>query len=145
MLNIPLDNIPEVPVIPTSHNVTKSKDPVYLIYNMVPKCGSSTVGKVIMDLVQENNFVYYSYLYRDFVLNDKEIQGLIDQMKSLQPIGSERKIVFSSHFYHVDFKKLRFNPIMVNVVRDPVQRMISKEKPMMFYIGLFNKLKIIDP
>ncbi len=98
-----------------------------------------------MDLVQENNFVYYSYLYRDFVLNDKEIQGLIDQMKSLQPIGSERKIVFSSHFYHVDFKKLRFNPIMVNVVRDPVQRMISKEKPMMFYIGLFNKLKIIDP
>ena len=136
MLNIPLDNIPEVPVIPTSHNVTKSKDPVYLIYNKVPKCGSSTVNKVLMYLLMENNFVFYSYtITRDFVLDDKEIQGLIDQMKSFQPIGSKRKILFSSHFYHVDFKKLRFNPIMVNVVRDPVQRMISKEKPIMFYEG----------
>ncbi len=58
-------------------------------------------------------------------LDDKGIKDLIDQIQSLR----QDKLVWNSHIYYVDFKQFNFNPIFINVVRDPIQRMISKEMP----------------
>ncbi len=128
MQDIPLPNRPEVPVIPTSHNVTLSKDAKYLVYNRVPKCGSNSVMKVLADLWEENDFVLWG-ITQNHALNAKETQGLSEQLKTIQSTSTEGKLLFSSHFYYVDFKQFELNPIWMNVVRDPVQRMISKEMP----------------
>ena len=129
MRDIPLPSLPEVPVtVPTSHNVTLSKDPEYLVYNRVPKCGSNSIMKVLMDLREANEFVLWA-ITQNHALDGKETRGLSEQIKTIQSMSMEGKVVFSSHFYYVDFKQFEFNPIMVNVVRDPVQRMISKEIP----------------
>ncbi len=63
-------------------------------------------------------------------LDDTEIQDLIDQ---LQEMNTEGKLVWNSHIYYLDYKKFKFNPILVNVVRDPVQRIISKERPILLH------------
>ena len=123
MLNIPLPKIPDVPIIPTSHNVTKSRDPAYLVYNRVPKCGSTSVAVVMNNLMDENEFDIYG-IPKLHALDDKEVKGLIGQMQSMNSRG---KLVGYGHIYYVNFKN--FNPILMNVVRDPVQRIISKEMP----------------
>ena len=94
----------------------------------MPKCGSSSVNKVIIDLTDENDFDMHG-INDNHALDDKEIQDLIRKMQSLKT--QQYKLVWSSHIYYVDFKKFNFNPILMNVVRDPVQRMISKEMPIL--------------
>ena len=64
-------------------------------------------------------------VHQNHALDDQEIQDLIGQIQLL----TQDKLVWNSHIYYVDFKKFNFNPIYMNVVRDPVQRMISKEMP----------------
>ena len=77
------------------------------------------------NLTDENKFEMYG-IAQNHALDDQEIQDLIDQIQSAK---TQEKIVWNSHIYYVDFKKFNFNPIFMNVVRDPVQRMISKEMP----------------
>ncbi len=125
MLNIPLTNIPRIPIIPTSHNVTKSKDPAYLVYNRVPKCGSSSVGAVIKNLKDANEYDMCGIPHLH-ALDDKEVKEGIRRMQSKNSRG---KLIGTGHVYYVNYKKFNFNPILVNVVRDPVQRLISKEMP----------------
>jgi len=130
LLNIPLPNIPDVPIIPTSHNITKSKDPAYLVYNRLPKSGSTSVGALMTNLMGGNEFDIYFISEikhkQHHTLEDEEVKGLISHMQSL---NSKGKLVGYGHMYYINFQKFNFNPILMNVVRDPVQRMISKEMP----------------
>ena len=45
-----------------------------------------------------------------------------------EEIDISRKTVYDSHFYYLDWQKFGINPILINVVRDPIQRLISKEE-----------------
>ena len=43
-------------------------------------------------------------------------------------INIPRKVVYDSHFYYLQWPEFGFNPILINVVRDPIERQISKEE-----------------
>ena len=90
----------------------------------MPKCGSSSVIGVMYDLIDVNEFDVEG-IALSHALDDQDIVNIIGTMQFLK----RDKLVWENHFYYVDFKKFNFNPILMNVVRDPIQRMISKEMP----------------
>ncbi len=93
----------------------------------MPKCGSSSVLEIINDLSDVNEFDVEGTAI-NHALDDQDTLSIKYTMHVMK---TKDKLVWSNHFYYVDFNKFNFNPILMNVVRDPVQRMISKEMPIL--------------
>ena len=57
------------------------------------------------------------------MLDNSETKNLIQQLK-IDAKGE--KLFYDRHFYYVEWKKFGFNPILINIIRDPVERVLSK-------------------
>ncbi|KAG1649447.1 Heparan sulfate 2-O-sulfotransferase 1 [Nymphon striatum] len=115
-------------------NCTESSgDQMRLIYNRVPKCGSTTFQNLLVKLKVRNGFnLYSSILYDSRQLNDIEQMQLVKKIESMDaPLSFERHVFFTN-FTKFNEKQ----PIYMNIIRDPVERIISS-----FY---YNKPRIIE-
>ncbi len=65
---------------------------------------------------------------------DPQTKVLIKKLEQIKKNKGKGKLAFNSHIYYLDYEKFNFNPILMNHVRDPVERMISKEMPILFKI-----------
>lgn len=109
-----------------------------LIYNRVPKCGSTTMTTLIKNLV---NFHPDTHKYK--VINDVEANRknyladdnmVKDFIKNVTDKTSSEKSVYIRHVHFVDFTKATSNsststnllqPVYINIIRDPVEHWIS--------------------
>ncbi len=134
LLNISLPNLTTAQIIPTSHNLTETKDPTYLVYNRVPKCGSSTMTDIMAYLEKINNFaVQATGWMANLFTTDQQTKILIEKLTKIKKNKGKGKLAFNSHIYYLDYEKFNFNPILMNHVRDPVERIISKEGSTTFH------------
>ncbi|KAL6732234.1 hypothetical protein Aduo_003015 [Ancylostoma duodenale] len=97
-----------------------------VIYNRVPKTGSTTfTNAVAYDLFKVNDF---NVIHLNMTKN-RQVMSLTDQGEFIRNITSwtERKPAFyHGHVAFIDFTRFGYpNPIYINILREPLQRLLS--------------------
>ncbi|XP_069989574.1 heparan sulfate 2-O-sulfotransferase pipe-like isoform X2 [Penaeus vannamei] len=95
-----------------------------LVYNRVPKTGSQSLMLLLRDLAARNNFS----LHRDrarrvehITLGENELENELQLIDSFQPPA-----VYVRHVSYMNFTTFnKTQPLYINMVRDPVERVIS--------------------
>ncbi|XP_066941047.1 uronyl 2-sulfotransferase-like [Macrobrachium rosenbergii] len=111
-------------VIPSARNVTPENTRL-VIYNRVPKCGSTTVNTIINRLHLKNKFHHrHSKIYNKHWLNEEERKALT---RKLFESSKTRPLCFDRHIYYFNTTRLGFpRTALINLVREPVKRFISQ-------------------
>ncbi|XP_064113613.1 uronyl 2-sulfotransferase-like [Macrobrachium nipponense] len=113
-----------IQVIPSARNVTPENTRL-VIYNRVPKCGSTTVNTIIKRLQLKNKFHHHhSKIYNTHWLDEERRKALT---KRLYANSKKIPLSFDRHIYYFNFTRLGFpKPALINLVREPVKRFISQ-------------------
>ncbi|CAM1295127.1 Uncharacterised protein g1199 [Pycnogonum litorale] len=95
----------------------------FLMYNRIPKCGSTTFIMLLKRLNRRNGYHHFSsdvYHRRRLSIGEQEL--FVRQVKNMEkPLSVDR------HIFFVNFTKFNETlPIYMNIVRDPVDRLISR-------------------
>ncbi|XP_055609660.1 heparan sulfate 2-O-sulfotransferase pipe [Uranotaenia lowii] len=105
------------------NNTARSQAPI-VFFNRVPKVGSQTFMELLRRLAMRNEYTFH----RDVVQRLEVIRLTPDRQQELAQMITELPMpsVYVKHVCYTNFT--RFNmpmPIYVNMVRDPVERVIS--------------------
>lgn len=105
------------------NNTKKSKVNV-LIFNRVPKVGSQSLMQLMIRLGQINNFQHSrdaGKAHETIFLKPEQQKSLISEIYS-----KPRPQAYSQHISYINFTRFHFpKPIYINLVRDPIERIIS--------------------
>ncbi|XP_022253808.1 heparan sulfate 2-O-sulfotransferase 1-like [Limulus polyphemus] len=101
----------------------KETDPHILMYNRVPKSGSETMTMLISTLSHLNDFEHYrsSVFNKRQLSKDEQRAFVLEVMKHKPPFAYDRHIYFTN-FFEFNYT----NPIYINTMRDPVEKVISR-------------------
>lgn len=93
-----------------------------IFYNRVPKCASTTLYTLMRKLSIMNNYVHYnSKVYDKKMISEEEQSRFVHHIKSTAP-----PCTFDRHIFFVNFTRFdESSPIYINLIRDPVERIIS--------------------
>ncbi|XP_076059452.1 uronyl 2-sulfotransferase homolog pip-like [Oratosquilla oratoria] len=124
-------------VIPTSTNVTPP-DAKVMIYNRVPKCGSSTMQEILKSQAIVKGFNHVSSdLYFDHSISYTEQLDLLAKIFSKRewpikyPKGVYRRhkstlLSYDQHFFFFNVTRHHYpSPIWINLIREPTDRFVS--------------------
>lgn len=106
-----------------SYIVSDVKKSTFIFYNRVNKCGSTSMLELIGDLGFSNNFTVVGRglpKLRSLKEKDKKRLGLFLCDESLP------RMVFTRHLYYVNYSNYGCDIQYYNMVRDPVERFISR-------------------
>lgn len=111
------------PRIPYYHD---NKQNLLVIYNRVPKTGSTSFAGIAYDLCKKNNF---SVLHINTTENSR-VLSVQDQMRLIQNItqwSSKLPAFYHGHVAFIDFDAFgsSFKPIHINILRRPLERLVS--------------------
>ncbi|MFH4973725.1 hypothetical protein AB6A40_000434 [Gnathostoma spinigerum] len=111
----------------TSERLEKTDtNQMIVIYNRIPKTGSTTLTNAVMyDLCRRNGF---SVIHLNMTSNRYMI-NLADQQRFISNITAWKThlpAVYHGHVAFVDFTRFGYpNPVYINVVREPLERLLS--------------------
>jgi hypothetical protein len=115
-------------ILPTVSN--RSTPLNLLIYNRVPKCGSTTVLHIIHQCEWKNHFRVRTGPFNKFektVATEAKILLKLYQATHAQKISA---LVYHSHTYLLDARKFGIGqdlrPNLINVIREPLERQLSR-------------------
>lgn len=95
-----------------------------VFYNRVPKCGSRTVLSTFKILARSLHYTVAAverYGRRSHFSNVSLMDCFMDNVTKLQP-----PFIYSQHVNYIDFSRYGLqSPIYINVIRDPLERLIS--------------------
>ncbi|CAB1323782.1 unnamed protein product, partial [Coregonus sp. 'balchen'] len=99
---------------------------VVIIYNRVPKTGSTSFTNIAYDLCGKNHF----HVLHINTTKNNPVMSLQDQVRFVRNVTSWREMkpgFYHGHVAFVDFSKygVRGKPVYINVVRDPIERLVS--------------------
>jgi len=112
------------PLDPIKLNNTRKAQKEILFFNRVPKVGSQTTMELMRALALKNNFHYH----KDRTQKVETIKLTNNEEKWLSHLINyfSTPSVYVKHVCFVDFQKFNISmPIYVNMVRDPIERVIS--------------------
>ena len=94
-----------------------------VIYNRVPKTGSRVILKLVQRLAQNNKF----YVISSVVYNRNSIANFKKRQQFVEAVGHIKTPFFMDrHLHFLDFNEFNVTqPTYINIVRDPLKRMIS--------------------
>lgn len=102
-----------------------SEDDIVVVYNRVPKTGSTSFVNVAYDLCKRNKF----HTLHVNVTGNNHVLSLANQYKIVQNIthwDNMKPAVYHGHFAFIDFAKFSARkPLFINIVRKPLDRLIS--------------------
>ncbi|XP_076336643.1 uronyl 2-sulfotransferase-like isoform X2 [Tachypleus tridentatus] len=93
-----------------------------LMYNRAPKCGSTTIYNIMRKLSVDLGYQHYnSKIYDKKILDESQQRRFVKRVRKMPSPCS-----FDRHVFFVNFSKFgEKSPLYINVVRDPVERIIS--------------------
>ncbi|XP_024278203.1 heparan sulfate 2-O-sulfotransferase 1 [Oncorhynchus tshawytscha] len=99
---------------------------VVIIYNRVPKTASTSFTNIAYDLCGKNHF----HVLHINTTKNNPVMSLQDQVRFVRNVTSWRAMkpgFYHGHVAFLDFSKygVRGKPVYINVVRDPIQRLVS--------------------
>ena len=117
-------------------NNTKKSNQSVLVFNRTPKAGSETIWNLLDFLSKPNNFGSYSDSqelkgqrgYENCYLTNKDEREAYVNMLHFGADDNSMSVPFSycKHLNFLNFEEFNLtNPIYVNMVRDPIERVIS--------------------
>lgn len=109
---------------PYDLNNTRKAGTQILFFNRVPKVGSQTFMELLRRLSARNNF----HFHRDAVQRLETIRLAPDQQQELAEMITDLPTpsVYVKHVCYTNFTEFNLpSPIYINIVRDPVERVIS--------------------
>jgi len=109
---------------PNDLNNTKNAKKDILFFNRVPKVGSQTAMELLKTLAVKNNFHYH----KDRTQKVETIKLTYNEEKWLSNLINyfDAPAVYVKHVCYVNFTQFNLpDPIYINLVRDPVERVIS--------------------
>ena len=121
----------EIEIEIKSLNITKYANQSILFYNRVPKTGSKNLEVLLGHLAEENGFRKYYDIHRGSGKYEVTKMTLTEKLAHIQLCDANKDnitIPFSitKHTNFLDFEEFnRTNPIYINIVRNPVERVIS--------------------
>ncbi|XP_077573501.1 heparan sulfate 2-O-sulfotransferase 1-like isoform X1 [Stigmatopora nigra] len=100
-------------------------DPV-IIYNRVPKTASTSFTNIAYDLCGKNGF----HVLHINTTKNNPVMSLQDQMRFVDNVTTWRARkpgFYHGHVAYLDFSKygVKSKPLYINVVRDPIERLVS--------------------
>ncbi|KAK3087715.1 hypothetical protein FSP39_009535 [Pinctada imbricata] len=105
---------------------SQADDDLIIMYNRVPKTGSTSFAGIAYELCKRNGF---NVIHVNTSKN-AHVMSLSDQRRFVQNTTewhSKKPAIYHGHFAYLDFLKFgaRQQPIFINLVRDPLERFIS--------------------
>ncbi|XP_008759717.1 heparan sulfate 2-O-sulfotransferase 1 isoform X1 [Rattus norvegicus] len=102
------------------------EEDIVIIYNRVPKTASTSFTNIAYDLCAKNR---YHVLHINTTKNNP-VMSLQDQVRFVKNITSWNEMkpgFYHGHISYLDFAKfgVKKKPIYINVVRDPIERLVS--------------------
>ncbi|NXU65666.1 HS2ST sulfotransferase, partial [Horornis vulcanius] len=102
------------------------EDDVVIIYNRVPKTASTSFTNIAYDLCAKNK---YHVLHINTTKNNP-VMSLQDQVRFVKNVTSWKEMkpgFYHGHISYLDFAKfgVKKKPIYINVIRDPIERLVS--------------------
>lgn len=97
-----------------------------LIYNRIPKTGSTSFAGIAYDLCKRNKF---NVLHVNTTKN-AHVLSLSDQMRFVHNITeweSKKPAMYHGHFAYVEFGRFAAGrrPLYINIIRNPIHRLVS--------------------
>ncbi|XP_055298163.1 heparin sulfate O-sulfotransferase [Sitodiplosis mosellana] len=109
-----------------SHETNSFDDNLIVIYNRVPKTGSTSFINLAYDLCKKNHF----YVLHINITANMHVLSLNNQLSFARNISawSEMKpALYHGHMAYLDFSKFQIpqKPIYINLIRRPIDRLVS--------------------
>jgi hypothetical protein len=105
-----------------NRTLNNSNDATILVYNRVNKCGSSTLKGLLVKLRKRNKF---HRIKGELHNNARELsprqQGRLVAHLAKRP----RPSYYSEHFHNIDWHAHNLTVNLVNMIRDPIDRVVS--------------------
>ncbi|KAH8373487.1 hypothetical protein KR009_011075, partial [Drosophila setifemur] len=105
-------------------NNTPQAEREFIFYNRLEKTGSQSMTRLLKGLGDKNGFVAYRNIVRpskSMTESPEDEKDLVDQLQELQDPA-----VYVEHANFVNFTAYNMSrPIYINMVRDPIQKVIS--------------------
>lgn len=103
-----------------------NEDTVVVLYNRVPKTGSTTFTNFVYDSCKRNGI----YVLHINTTKNSHIMSLQDQYKLVKNITSwtkVRPVFYHGHMAYLDFRRFGspISPFYINIIRDPLERLVS--------------------
>ncbi|KAM4574321.1 heparan sulfate 2-O-sulfotransferase 1 [Fundulus diaphanus] len=101
-------------------------DDMVIIYNRVPKTASTSFTNVAYDLCSKNRF----HVLHINTTKNNPVMSLQDQVRFVRNVTTWREMkpgFYHGHVAYLDFSKfgVKGKPMYINVVRDPIERLVS--------------------
>lgn len=102
-------------------------DDLVVIYNRVPKTGSTSFAGIAYDLCTRNKF----HVLHVNTTRNNHILSVADQMRFVHNITSwyaKKPALYHGHLAYLDFGRFgitQHQPIYINLLRDPLDRLVS--------------------
>ncbi|XP_064616042.1 heparan sulfate 2-O-sulfotransferase 1-like [Liolophura sinensis] len=101
-------------------------DDMIIIYNRVPKTGSTSFAGIAYELCSKNG---YHVLHLN-VTKNSHILSLSDQFRFVNNIStweSKKPAMYHGHLAYLEFSRfgVQKKPIFINLIRDPLDRLVS--------------------
>ncbi|XP_078667762.1 uronyl 2-sulfotransferase-like isoform X1 [Branchiostoma floridae x Branchiostoma belcheri] len=93
-----------------------------VLYNRLPKCGSTSLKALTRRLAKKNHFHFKeSNIWDQFQLNQTGLKAFAEDFYTVPS-----PFIYERHVYFVDFEQLGLkSPKYINLVRDPLDRIVS--------------------
>ena len=121
----------DILIIANTLNNTKNANQGILIYNRVPKTGSKNMLLLLEQLQTENNFQSLTDADGGKGQPETQIMTFLEKASYVQQFGIQQDNLsipysFTKHMNFLDFEEFnKTNPIYINIVRNPIERVIS--------------------
>lgn len=101
-------------------------DEMTVIYNRVPKTGSTSFVGIAYDLCETNRF----HVLHLNVSKNNHVLSLVDQMRFITNLtnwNEKKPALYHGHLAYLDFSRfgVSWRPLYINIVRDPLDRLVS--------------------
>lgn len=99
-------------------------DDIVVIYNRIPKTGSTSFIKIVNKIHHKNQF---STLYLNISKKRMRLAEEAWIVRNISHWKEIRPVLFHGHFGFPSFQRIgsSFQPIFINIVRDPLERLVS--------------------
>ncbi|XP_050425785.1 heparin sulfate O-sulfotransferase isoform X2 [Adelges cooleyi] len=104
----------------------KFEDDVIVIYNRVPKTGSTSFVNIAYDLYKKNNF----HVLHVNITGNAHVLSISEQLRFIRNTTrwlGRKPALYHGHFGFIDFQKYgaTLPPFYINIIRKPLDRLIS--------------------